>query len=1099
MKFPCLLLAAALLTIGLSSAAQAATGDSQVTRWKNNKTACFLLMFDDSCASHVQIAIPELIKRDMIGTFYINPGSSSYTSNANQWANVIPQQGMVYGDHTWDHGNTTTLIGMEDEIRKCWETISSIYYPGDSSPHLISYGQPGVTTWYSYGQPLTDILNNYNLISRPAFIAAQAPYSGINTLPQLTAVADTAITAKGMGYMIFHGIQRRHSEGDPDLGFQDYWAFDKAVYRDFLDGLKLKRDSGDLWITDHISYHKYEAERNTATITVTSATSSLVTLTLTTTKDALYDLPLTLTTQVPAAWKAAVVVQDAKTVNVAVINGAVLYDVLPNAGSVSITESPLPVVTIKATSPEAYETGAAPGVFTVSTTGTQPLSINYTITGTAANGTRYTLAASPLSLAAPSTTVNVTPVPNTVYEGEQSVVMTIAPGSDYVISPNNSAIMMIHDRTDIPPADWYLHANQTSVQDWNLKTTWWSQPVGGVAFSAFNRGTVADRFHPNGFEVRTKNSSYPVDPDFYGNNIVLDNSTSRLRLAYTATSGMPTNKLPSLTTLSGSILPISGAMTQILAVGTWTSSGTIQISNGGNTSFPTCGLNLKVTKLTGTGDLVLTNALGTPGAVGSTLFNVGNATNYRGKINLAAGTLSFPGNLTSSGPLTVANGSAVTNDKIVKVARLTIGNTIMPAGTYTAGQLNGLGVTFSGTGTVTTSLLPDGWSDIDIGAPAMSGAATYSGTTWTITGGGTQIGGILDKFNFASALTATSSPSILAQVTSVQNTNSAAQAGVMLRDSTDADAPFAALTVSPGGIITFRSRTVAGGTASSVQSGTTVAAPIWLKLNTTGGTCTGYYSTNNSTWTQVGSAVPSFANIPLAGLVVCAGTDTVKNVSTFTGVAMENAAPSLTASTVSVSSAPAGAGTISGAGIFQNGTNITLTATPSSGYGFAAWSESGTSTGSSSAYTFTVNGGRAFVANFQPANLTTFKSASFTSTELSNDAVSGASADPDGDGYPNLMEYALAMNPKTPNPFLPHGELLDGYLSLTYKRSKTAADLTYIVEVSSDLQTWKSGAADVSNPVIQSDDGYTQTVRVKDLTSSSSAARRFIRLRVVTP
>ncbi|MDF3057254.1 MAG: hypothetical protein K0R17_1469 [Rariglobus sp.] len=1098
-RYPFWTLLAAALATGFPSIAQAAVGDSQVARWKDNKTACFLLMFDDSCASHVQIAIPELVKRDMIGTFYINPSSSSYTSNANQWTNVIPQQGMVYGDHTWSHSNTTTLIGMEDEIRKCWEAINNIFHPGDTTPRLMSYGQPGVGTWFSYGQPLTDILNKYNLISRPAFIAAQAPFSGINTLPQLMAVADTAITAKGMGYAIFHGLQRRHSEGDPDLGFQDFWAFDKAVYRDFLDGLKLKRDSGDLWITDHISYHKYEAERNAATIAVTSTTSSLVTLTLTTTKGALYDLPLTLTTEVPVAWKAAVVVQDARTVNVPVINGKVLYDALPNAGSVSITESPLPVVTIKAISPEAYETGAAPGVFTVSTTGTQPLSINYTITGTAAIGTRHTLAAGPLPLTAPSTTVNVTPVPNTVYEGEQSVIMTITPGNHYVISPKTSAIVMIHDRTDIPPADWYLHANQASGQDWNLKTTWWSQPVGGVAFSAFNRGTVADRFHTNGFEVRTKNSSYPAEPDFYGNNIVLDGSTARLRLAYTTTSGMPTNRLPSLATSGGSILPLSGAMIQILAVGTFTSLGTTQISNGGNATYPTSGINLRVSRLTGTGDLVLTNAIGTAGTNGSTLLNISNAADYRGKLNLVAGTLSVPTNLTSSGQLIVGTGTAVTNDKVVKVARLTIGNTVLDAGTYTAAQLNGRGVVFSGTGTITTSLLPDGWSDLDIGAPALSGAATYAGTTWTVTGGGTQIGGTSDKFNFASARTSTSSPSILARVTSIQNTHGNAQAGVMLRDNSDPDAPFAALTVSPGGVISFRARSTTGGTASSVQAGTTVAPPIWLKLTTTSGTCTGYYSTNNISWIQVGSAALTFANTPMAGLAVCAGIDTVKNASTFTGVAMENVAPSLTACTVSASSSPAGAGTIGGSGIFNAGTSVTLTATPSSGYAFAAWSESGTSTGSPSAYTFTVNGSRSLVANFQPSSLAAFKSASFTSAELGNNAVSGNSADPDNDGYPNLMEYALAMNPKMPDPAVPQGELLDGCLSLTYKRSKTAADLTYVVEVSGDLQTWKSGAADISTPVVQSDDGYTQTVRVKDLIAPTAATRRFIRLRVVTP
>jgi len=135
----------------------------------------------------------------------------------------------------------------------------------------------------------------------------------------------------------------------------------------------------------------------------------------------------------------------------------------------------------------------------------------------------------------------------------------------------------------------------------------------------------------------------------------------------------------------------------------------------------------------------------------------------------------------------------------------------------------------------------------------------------------------------------------------------------------------------------------------------------------------------------------------------------------------------------------------------------------------------------------------------QPANPTTFNSTFFTSEELANAAVSGMSADPDGDGHANLMEYALAMNPRLADPPLQQGELLDGFLTLTYKRSKTAADLTCIVEVSNDLQTWQSGPADISTPVILNDDGFTQTIQVKDLTPSSSVGRRFIRLRVVTP
>jgi len=1089
----------------LSPTSHAATGDSQVARWKDNRTACFLLMFDDSMPSAFQVAIPELVKRNMIATFYVNPGKYEWTSNAAQWETVIPQKGMVYGNHTWDHSDTTTLTGMDDQIRKCNEKILGIHYPGDTNPHLVSYGQPGVNKWYSYGTELTTVLANYNLISRPPFDADHAAVYGINTIAPILALADSAITSKGMQYFIIHGMQRRTSEGDPDMGFQDFWAFDKDIYRGALDGLKIRQDRGDLWITDHISYHKYQAQRNASSIAVTSATPTQISLSLTATTSALYDLPLTVRTQVPAEWKAAVVAQDSKQVSVPVVSGTIQYDALPNAGSITITESPLPVVTVKATSPEAYETGSVPGAFTVSTTGTDPISVNYTITGTGTNGTRYTMASGPLSLSSTPATINVTPLPNAVYEGEQSVVITLTAGSGYTVGTGNSAVVMIHDRTDVPPADWYLRANQTSSQHWNTQATWWSQPVGGVQLTAFSRGTVADRFHTNGFELRTKNSYYPPEQAFDGNNIVLDGSTAKLNIALTAyygSSGMPTNRIPSLTTYGGTIAPVSAALTQILTVGNFNSLGSsTKVSNGGNSGNPSSGVNLKVTTLKGTGDLLLTNAVGTTGTLGSTLLNISNATNYRGKLNLAAGTLSFPTALTSSGPLALATGSAVTNNSIVKVARLSIGNAVMPAGTYTAAQLSGKGVTFGGTGTITTSLLPDGWSSIDIGAPALAGSAAYAYTNaaWTVSGGGTLIGGAADKFNFTSALTTTSTPSILAKVTTVQNTHANAQAGVMLRDSMDTGAVFAALTVSPTGVISFRSRTVAGGTATSIPAGAAVIPPVWLRLEQSAGNCIGSYSLDGTSWIQVGGAELTFANAPQAGLATCAGIDTVRNNSVFSNVSLENLAPVLTAYTVSTLSGPNGSGSTEGSGIFHSGSSVIVSATPASGHGFAAWSENGSTVGTSPAYTFTVNGNRDLVANFQPATLAAFKSSSFSAGELGDNAISGSLADPDGDGFSNLAEYALAMNPKLSDRPVQSASVADGRLSFTYKRSKTAADLTYIVEVSDDLIDWKSSASDTSVPLIQSDDGYTQTILVNDLTPPSSGDPRFIRLRIVAP
>lgn len=62
---------------------------------------------------------------------------------------------------------------------------------------------------------------------------------------------------------------------------------------------------------------------------------------------------------------------------------------------------------------------------------------------------------------------------------------------------------------------------------------------------------------------------------------------------------------------------------------------------------------------------------------------------------------------------------------------------------------------------------------------------------------------------------------------------------------------------------------------------------------------------------------------------------------------------------------PAEGGSIEGAGIYEQGTEITLTATPAEGYTFVNWTEDGEVVSTSAEYSFMVTGDRNLVANFQ--------------------------------------------------------------------------------------------------------------------------------------
>jgi uncharacterized repeat protein (TIGR02543 family) len=79
---------------------------------------------------------------------------------------------------------------------------------------------------------------------------------------------------------------------------------------------------------------------------------------------------------------------------------------------------------------------------------------------------------------------------------------------------------------------------------------------------------------------------------------------------------------------------------------------------------------------------------------------------------------------------------------------------------------------------------------------------------------------------------------------------------------------------------------------------------------------------------------------------------------------------SLKSYSIAVSVAPDNSGTVSGGGEYNHGQSCTLRATANSGFSFTNWTENGEVVSSNANYTFTVDGNRTFVANFEVRNYT---------------------------------------------------------------------------------------------------------------------------------
>jgi hypothetical protein len=124
-------------------------------------------------------------------------------------------------------------------------------------------------------------------------------------------------------------------------------------------------------------------------------------------------------------------------------------------------------------------------------------------------------------------------------------------------------------------------------------------------------------------------------------------------------------------------------------------------------------------------------------------------------------------------------------------------------------------------------------------------------------------------------------------------------------------------------------------------------------------------------------------------------------------------------------------------------------------------------------------------------------------------ALWGNDADPDRDGIPNLLEYALTTPPLTAGASPATAGLSNGRLTLTFPRNPLRPDLRYTVEVSSALKPadWSplatgegggeiTAVAPALPRITETANGQAISVQVRDALAMTSQVRRFLRLRV---
>ena len=228
---------------------------------------------------------------------------------------------------------------------------------------------------------------------------------------------------------------------------------------------------------------------------------------------------------------------------------------------------------------------------------------------------------------------------------------------------------------------------------------------------------------------------------------------------------------------------------------------------------------------------------------------------------------------------------------------LTSGNgTLTQSGLYTAPAVGTLAVVTVSSGSVKQSAnvyVLTNWNQTDIGSPTTTGDSADNGSgLYTVLGAGTGIGGSGDQFQFA-YLPLTGNATVEAQVASIQNTNSAAEAGLTFRNDNSAGSPNVTIAVTPSNGLVFSYRTTENGNTISFSTAR-VTPGDYLKLIRVGTVFTGYYSTNGTTWTQVNTpiGIPAIGASAEGGLAVTSNSASTLNTSTFNHV-LADAVPTI--------------------------------------------------------------------------------------------------------------------------------------------------------------------------------------------------------------
>ena len=200
------------------------------------------------------------------------------------------------------------------------------------------------------------------------------------------------------------------------------------------------------------------------------------------------------------------------------------------------------------------------------------------------------------------------------------------------------------------------------------------------------------------------------------------------------------------------------------------------------------------------------------------------------------------------------------------------------------------------------------WANQDIGSVTIAGSADYSAGTYTVSGSGQDVWVAADEFHFV-YMPLNGDGSIVARIASVTNQDFYTKAGVMIRETLNANSKNAFMAFVYGQGPRFQKRVNTGGsTDATAAPATNPGLPYWVKITRAGNVFTGYQSADGATWTQVSSGTISMSTSAYVGLALTSHNVSKLSTATITNVeVVEGAGGAALSSAATVAATASGA------------------------------------------------------------------------------------------------------------------------------------------------------------------------------------------------